>query len=198
MDKAFWAEINELVDRTKRRRQEGKSIWDSVLRSRYGSSIGDRFGSAAEAIDSLYSSEKLASQLALLALSIEWKLDTDSPHLTRIRQLALTDPDSDVRAAALQALGAILRGTLDSEAGKILASVVRDESEKTACREAAYYGLRYLSGCDDKEFIDFPASVDWGFVDRWLSERGGKGQGQRALWAKWARAISRFMGGSFA
>jgi len=169
MNKKFWKHVDELLERVRKSRLQGKAIMDSALRRMYGFSIDDKFRTVDDAVNALYDdTDKKLCALALLALSVQWKLDVDSEYIPRIKQLAITESNDDLRGAALQSLGAIFERTNDRQIGIILATVIRDESEPAACRRGAHDGLRCLGGCDDDDLLPFPESVDWGFVDSFL------------------------------
>jgi hypothetical protein len=170
MDNELRRRIDEQLARVRKTREAHRGVVDSFVRRMCGFSIDEKFRTVDDAVKALYAdTDKNLCHLAVVALSSQWKLDTRSEHIARIRHIATTESDEALRTAALQFLGVIFQGTDDKEIGMILAAAVKNESEHMECRGAAYYGLRYLRGCCDDDFIAFPDSVDWDFVDSFLN-----------------------------
>jgi HEAT repeat protein len=107
----------------------------------------------------------------------KWADDTE---VNGICEKALNqDKHPTVRGAALSGLGSHNSGTKDRRIGRILSAVIKNESEDTYVREAAYRALFLLSG-KEAEFecgedmlaalrdIRIPDGVDWQLVDSFL------------------------------
>ena len=107
----------------------------------------------------------------------KWGNDTE---VNSICEKALNeDRHPTVRGAALSGLGIHNAGTKDRRLGGILSAIIKNESEETYVREAAYSALFLLSG-KEEEFecgedlhaamcgIRIPDGVDWQLVDSFL------------------------------
>jgi len=115
--------------------------------------------------------------VAIHLLTHKWADDTE---VNTICEKALNeDKHPTVRGAALSGLGIHNSGTEDRRIGRILSALIKNESEDTFVREAAYRALFLLSGkeveCESGEDIlaalrdiRIPAGVDWELVNSFL------------------------------
>lgn len=138
--------IDELVERADEMLGKCKVAVDSGTKKLCGYSLHEQFEDASDALIALYQdTDKGLCRLAIIALSAKWKVDADSQHATRIKQIAMAGRDSGLRESAILALGSIYQGKdHDGKVGRILASIVLDKSAQKRLREAAYYGLEAL------------------------------------------------------
>lgn len=80
---------------------------------------------------------------ALATLAYEWGR---TPRIDRIRDILLTDPDSDCRRQAAGALGSLFRGQQRRDVLDLLASVVKNSLEDHSVRIFAYTGALDVIG----------------------------------------------------
>lgn len=111
----------------------------------------------------------------LTLLAHYWKPDPAHEHV--FRTIALSDPDSEMRATAISCLIALHSGNSDKAVATFLATFVSDECNSFALRAVAYLGLLQVQGIaipaelmgrlamgSDK----LPEVVDWGLVTSFL------------------------------
>lgn len=85
-------------------------------------------------------------------------------------RMAFADPDEEVRGSALVALGMCYAGTKDHRIEKLLATIVRDETQSAEFRRIAYGNLFQVRGLTVDLWpavgtsFRFPEDVDWGFI----------------------------------
>jgi hypothetical protein len=89
---------------------------------------------------------------------------------THCEKMAVTDPDSDVRAMAISALASCYKNSQDPRVGNFLATLIRDEGTATETRKLAYASLITIHGRGRDRYTplfprNFPEDVDWEFVD---------------------------------
>jgi len=103
---------------------------------------------------------------ALFMIREYWKPQTDFGHICE--QLAMEDPDVDVRSGALSSLCGICYGTQDGRIGRVFATLVLDGMQPVIIRRIAYFGLFSLQGFPSRvpnsQTFKFPDDVDWTFV----------------------------------
>ncbi len=118
--------------------------------------------------------------IALSVLTTHWRM---VKHRRKYAELSRRDPDVEVRWMAASGLGYVLMGSRDRQASRLMARIMRDESEDFSVRRGAYEALRdiwipwsrrrvesaqyYRQKVGDKVERD-PAAwtqwVDWDFV----------------------------------
>lgn len=88
--------------------------------------------------------------------------------------MTMEDPDSRVRAAAVQSLAGCYAATRDLRIAKLLAEIVTDEDLATEIRRAAYHGLFLVHGLTSIEDLApdfrFPEDIDSKLVQSCLSQ----------------------------
>lgn len=93
----------------------------------------------------------------------------------QIEKLAVEDPDSWVRMAAISALGSYFRGTKPVRICQLLASVILDLNQPENLRLCAYRALVIVGvhgGFERLDLLDYADSIqniDWHFVDQYRS-----------------------------
>jgi hypothetical protein len=96
----------------------------------------------------------------------------------QLESIGFTDSHPQVRSAALMGLGICYRVTMDTGIGRVLAAVVLDDSEDSAVRRGAYFGLFYLSRRPfgwEKDIeggpgvLNIPDDIDWSFVSKFCN-----------------------------
>lgn len=155
-------------------------------RSLAGPIFDDLLGVQATAIRHLDNPDPKVRVVAIEVLFFHWGCKSDPDFRASCERLAFHDPDEMVRAVALASLGDLYCGTGDRRIGRLLASLVHDETESPKLRENAYVGLHYLQGATPplprrvtlprgaelrgvvKLADSFPENVDWSFVDGFL------------------------------
>lgn len=134
----------------------------------------------------LWHSRHNMREIALSVLTLHWKM---LRHRRKYVELLKMDPDEQVRWSAASGLGYILSASRDRQASRLMARVMRDESEDFTVRRTAYEALRsiwipwrkrrvesaeyYRTKLYDKVERDpesWKAWVDWDFVAH--AERG--------------------------
>ncbi|MBM3471539.1 MAG: HEAT repeat domain-containing protein [Armatimonadetes bacterium] len=119
-------------------------------------------------------------EIALSVLTLHWKIDK---HRRKYVELLTRDPDAQVRWTAASGLGLVLMASRDRQASRLMAHIMRDESEDFTVRRTAYEALRdvwipwrrrrvesagyYRNRLNDKVEDDLAAWkqwVDWDFV----------------------------------
>jgi hypothetical protein len=92
--------------------------------------------------------------------------------VSEYERIALDDPDSGVRSAAVRALGSCYRRTQDQRIGHLLATIAQDDTVVDDLRLTAFASLLRLHG--NMEYTGssplVPQSldeVDWAFVDQY-------------------------------
>ncbi len=111
---------------------------------------------------------------ALHLLSSHWKPACKTAD--RCETILRNDRDPQVRAAALGYLVRFFAKTEDLRIARILARLVRDETEPTPLRELAYHGLYEIMNVPVADWpiikgSKFPIDADWAFVDSVVSPR---------------------------
>jgi hypothetical protein len=143
-------------------------------------------------------------EIALSVLTVHWRM---VKHRRKYVELLKGDPDAQVRWTAASGLGSVLMASRDHQASRLMARIMRDESEDFTVRRSAYEALRdiwipwrrrrvesaeyYRRNLPDKVEHDVAAWkqwVDWDFVAH--AEKG-------SLPLRIARATRfRYLGGS--
>jgi hypothetical protein len=90
--------------------------------------------------------------------------------------LAASDPDSEVRSAAVMIFGDAYKNSMDVEAGRFLAQIVTNGEESIQVRRCGYKALLTVAGGPvlsnkwprNMEF-DVEREVDWDYIKTWLS-----------------------------
>ena len=79
--------------------------------------------------------------IAVNVLAIHW----DMKHYAKtFQQLALTDPEDDVRQIAVSAVGFLLRDSRDVDAARFVLGILRDPAQPAWIRESAYGALEEI------------------------------------------------------
>jgi hypothetical protein len=76
--------------------------------------------------------------MALNVLGFHWGLPQ---YKDRFEEMLLTDPGEHVRSTAAAVLGAVLEGTRDKVAARLLITKIKDDSESSLVRQSAYTAL---------------------------------------------------------
>jgi hypothetical protein len=86
-------------------------------------------------------------------------------------KLAVEDPESRVRTAAIGALGSCYRGTKSPRICQLLASMIHDQSQPERLRLRAYLALVGVHGTSERldllAVVDSIQNIDWLFVDQY-------------------------------
>ncbi|MHC4180207.1 MAG: hypothetical protein ACYSWU_22105, partial [Planctomycetota bacterium] len=110
--------------------------------------------------------------VALSVLQDVWKARSSTEFSNRCEQMVLNDPDPEVQAVAITALGACYSNTNNGHIGRLLARIVHDESSAPEVGLSAYQALfdvrgRLASSTEmDAQLLEdfrFPEGVDWAF-----------------------------------
>ena len=126
----------------------------------------------------LFDPDPTLRDVALGVLAYRWHRGR---HLAeKCEELALSDPDDSVRSTAIHCLSLCYENTSDSRVGRLMAQIVRDDSQAVKVRAAAYGALFHVrgeppdrrptsfSGQLPGTTVGFPEYVDWSFVDGFL------------------------------
>jgi hypothetical protein len=112
---------------------------------------------------------------ALALLGSRWPAPPD--YGTICEEIALADPDTNMRAAAVRSLSHCYVGTKDTRTAKLLAEILHDGQASNQIRQAAYLSLLCLAHpmgqfdmINDTEIRD--RESDWTFVESFLKEKG--------------------------
>src|SRR5439155_18152753 len=115
--------------------------------------------------------------VALEVLSFHWKQKGN--FVATCETIAFDDPIPRIRAIALLCLARCYEATDDVRIGRLLASVVREESPYPDIRRAAYHGLFILRDLQltwpglaarPPTELRIPEDIDWAFVNSFLVE----------------------------
>lgn len=127
------------------------------------------FKEAKDVVESyLKSDDPQLRNISLNVLTLHWKC---LEHRVTCENTILHDEDSENRRLAVMGLAALLQGTKNPDALKILLTVFRDEGEKWHVRDAAYSAILYLLGTPAKEQppatrkLDHSRDVNWDHVN---------------------------------
>jgi len=157
------------------RKRDRKRHFDAATRKWFGSTFDDEFKSVDDVLTGLHAKEPGIRKLALFAVRGPWRHSVGSKPLLRIEEMALTDPDGNVRSAALIVLGSLFSGSCDTRIGALLSAVIRSDVEELGCRQSAYSGLLNIAGRKPElKLPAFPEAVDWSLVDSYLWRTPGK------------------------
>jgi hypothetical protein len=111
---------------------------------------------------------------AILLLYEHWKIKPFDLRSICMR-MVMNDRDMEARIHAQGILSCVCFKTDDREVGRLLARIVRDNSEPIKLRKAAYVSLFSVRGLPAARILqaaetDFqdPSNVDWGFVETFL------------------------------
>jgi hypothetical protein len=163
----------EAIKKELRMRSEARNrqLWATLA----GSALQSILESRCDTERFLHDEDSRRRIAALLVLCDHW------PHSDKlygqIEQIALTDPNTEVRAVALGKVGVLHKGSNDQRVGAMLAGFVYDERAPTAIRCAAYWALYQLRGLPVfslyrsgvlKKDMESPHDYDWAFVDTFL------------------------------
>jgi hypothetical protein len=105
--------------------------------------------------------------IALNVLTLHWKCST---HRETCVQFVLNDDDSENRRLGTSGLAALLEGTRDAEALRVLLQVFHNESEEWHVRDSAYSAILYILGRPVNEQpvasrkLDYSRDVRWELV----------------------------------
>jgi hypothetical protein len=98
----------------------------------------------------------------------------------KCEEIAFHDPDQKVRSGALGALGTLFSGTYDRRIGKLLASVVCNNSENYSNRVSAYRSLLRVSRATGQDIfresfinLKIPEDIDWQVVESYRKMTDG-------------------------
>jgi len=111
---------------------------------------------------------------ALSILELHWHATDDTAFAQTCEDTALRDVHPQVRSCALRILGVCHANRPNSRIGRLLASVVLDETQPAQCRNGAYLGLYHLRGLRVPRLTDqptvprIPDDFDWTFVKSFL------------------------------
>lgn len=153
-----------------------KPLLEQRLRELAGPHLESMLSSQEETLKYLSAANPDLRQAALRLAYRHWNI-TDML-ATVYEEMALTDPDDEVRETAMGALGTCCRGTKDPRIGHLLAATVRNEGLAVGTRVTAYASLIRLHGHLDYtgKSPAVPLSlidIDWPLVEQyyrgWLS-----------------------------
>jgi hypothetical protein len=106
--------------------------------------------------------------IALNVLTIHWRC---TEHRTSCERFIVNDPDSDNRRLGTIGLGALLQGTRDAEALRLLLNVFSDEDEEWHVRDSAYRAILYILGRPASEQpsaarkMNYATDVNWEYIE---------------------------------
>lgn len=109
-------------------------------------------------------------KIRFAALTLVWINDWITEEIADIsEEMALSDPDENVRGQAIIGLTSFYDGTNNSRIGRFLAKIVCNEDEGTAVRKVAYRSLFLMPESIRLPLpaatgFRFPADVDWALV----------------------------------
>ena len=156
-------------------RKAQRAHWNNMA----GSLLVDMLKSRENAERCLTHSDPLVRIASIEVLAHEWR--SNETLASYCKDLVFNDPDSRVRGVAVNAFACCYRGTDDRSAGRILASIVRDELQPAKLRSGAYQGLFMLRHgkflvwdgiyASPPADFPFPDKVDWTLVDSYLQEQ---------------------------
>ena len=120
-------------------------------------------------------SDPVVRAVAIEILSFRWETRAGDPTAELFEKMAIEEPSTEPRCAAIGATGDCYRGTDDISIGRFLAAIVHNEREHEACRECAYMALYSLRGllpwsveAGPPVRFRIPEDIDWSFVDSFL------------------------------
>lgn len=169
-------EIRELIEQFEQLERDFKEIenWTEIhayrrVRELAGPEFETMLKNMDETLKYLGDPRADLRQAALRLAYDHWNItDALAP---QYEQMALADPDNDVREAAVRALGSCYSGTKDPRIGRLLASFVRKGELSDGIRMAAYLALIRLHGdLDFRGKSPIPLSIgdiDWTLVDQY-------------------------------
>lgn len=149
-----------VAERTRWRQLVDPLVLDGMLNSREAAEQG------------LSDRDPAVRLVAISVLGSQW--NCDALFAEKCEGMAISDPDDDVRATALNYLALFHGETANHRITKFYAAVVRDTSESTKVRTVAYQCLFTLRGVPPRfrptikilqRQFRFPEDVDWEFVD---------------------------------
>ncbi len=114
-----------------------------------GTMLAHLLESQSSAEGCLHNSDPSARIAALVVILRRWAPTAHSPFSKKCEDLALNDPDLEVRTVAISALSIVYEGLNDKRIGQLLATIVLDRSTPEPLRSAAYRGLYSLRGMLD-------------------------------------------------
>lgn len=166
--------LEELVARAKRSERETQAVlqgfhasqqdaWEKLV----GPAVDEMMQSRATAEGFLTDRDSKRRLVALSVLIHHWKPDANLAVIAE--NLAVNDPDDEVREVALVAVGACYASTADKRISALLAEATSDTTRPERLRKAAYLALFQVSNLPIQSWPDatscrFPGDVDWEFV----------------------------------
>lgn len=132
------------------------------------------------AVQSLGHPDPKVRMVALRVVSFYWGVKPGDESVRVCEQMALGERDSEVRSAALTALGVCYERTDDVRIGRLLATIVNDDREAPISRLGAYQALFAVRGltqplwpgalAQPPTLPRVPEDIDWSFVESFLAE----------------------------
>lgn len=107
---------------------------------------------------------------AVILMTHHWGLTEE--FLSKCEEMAFNDSDQQVRSGAISWLGALFNGTGNRRIGKLLASIVCNNSERYTTRVSAYRSLLRVNGASGETVfreslvnLRIPEDINWELVE---------------------------------
>jgi hypothetical protein len=145
--------------------------------------LGQRFeimlASRDATVGALSDPDPKVRQGAFSLVADHWGPDAASEHL--YRRVAFSDPNMNVRAAALHCLVRLHHGSMDRDLSRLLANVAKDPKNLPSLRGTAYLGLLTVQGIEASNALKLallrwedgsaiPTEIDLSFVATFVPE----------------------------
>jgi hypothetical protein len=150
-------------------------VWSANHEIEMGNIIGiDKLnairGSKVFTLEMLEHPDSKHRLVALDILTSHWKVEAIEECTAKLLKMAETDPDIEVRAASLRAMGECFHGSADRHTGIYFASIVQNNAFPMSLRYSAYYGLLLLESKSLVTLACFPNNVDYEYINGFLRE----------------------------